>query len=414
MTTSEFQADDIKSPARGRVLLGLLAVGIVAGGLAASGIMARLHDNRAVAAWTEAAAIPTVHLVTPKLGPSTGDLTLPGTVRAFHAASLYARASGYVAAWHKDIGDSVKQGEVLAEISAPDLDQQLAEAKAQLVQLQAAAEQAKATAQLGAVTNERTSRLVAQGWSSLAQGDVDRLTAASRQAAYAVAKANVTAQQAVVDRMLELTRFEKIVAPFDGIVTARNVDTGDLLTANGTSGRALFQLADLHRMRIYVDVPQAFTENMTPGLKATLTLPGRSQTFAATLVSTSNSMAEGTRTTLVELQAENNDRKLWPGAFAEVQFHVGAAAPVLRIPTTALIFGRDGLEVAAVTGQQRVQLRKVELGRDLGGDVEVVRGITAADRLVDNPQETIADGDHVEVAQPSIAPSGGQGEVARK
>ena len=226
------------------------------------------------------------------------ELILPGNVERFYAGSLFARASGYVTAWHKDIGAHVTKGETLATISAPDLDQQLEEAKAQLVQLQAAVEQAQANADLGQVTDQRTSQLVAQGWSSKEQGDTDRLTAASRAAALSVAKANVIAQQAAVSRLEELTRFEQIKAPFDGVVTARNVDIGDLVNAGGTTGRALFHFADIHRMRIYVNVPQAFLSELSPGIKATLHLPGQKETFEAQLVSTSNAVTETSRTSL--------------------------------------------------------------------------------------------------------------------
>ena len=230
---------------------------------------------------------------------------MPGNVAAFITGSLFARASGYITAWNKDIGARVTKGEILATISAPDLDQQLEEAKGQLVQFQAAVEQAQANADLGQVTDQRTSQLVTEGWSSKEQGDTDHLNAASLAAAVSVAKANVVAQQAAVSRLQELTSFEQIKAPFDGVVTARNVDIGDLVNAGGNTGRALFQIADIPRMRIYVNVPQAFLGELAPGIKATLHLPGQKETFEAELVSTSNALAENSRTALVELQADN-------------------------------------------------------------------------------------------------------------
>ena len=276
------------------------------------------------------------------------------------AASLFARASGYVTAWRKDIGAHVKKGDVLATISAPDLDQQLEEAKAQLVQLQAAVEQAQANADLGKVTDQRTARLVAQGWSSAEQGDTDRLTAASRTAALAVAKANVDGPTGGGRAGCEeLTKFEEIKAPFDGVVTARNVDIGDLVTAGGTSGRALFQVADIHRMRVYVNVPQAFLGEIKPGIKATLHLPGQKETFEAELSSTSNALVENSRTALIELQADNPDGKLWPGAFTEVHFHIPSDPNTLRIPATALVFGAEG---HARRGRGRERQGRVEAG----------------------------------------------------
>jgi len=303
-----------------------------------------------------------------------------------------------VTAWHNDIGAHVKMGDVLVTISAPDLDQQLEQAKAQLVQLQANVEQAQANADLGQVTNGRTARLVVQGWATLEQGDTDRLTATSRNAALAVAKANVTAQEAAVSRLQELTSFEKIKAPFDGVVTARNVNIGDLLNAGGTSGRALYQVADIHRMRILVNVPQAFLGELKRGIKATLHLPGQQETFEAELTSTSNALEENSRTALIELQADNPDGKLWPGAFTEVEFHIPSDPGTLRIPSTALVFGANGMRVAAVDAGNKVILKPVTLGRDLGNRVEIQSGLSLSDRLIDNPQESIEAGAIVRIA----------------
>ncbi len=387
----------IKLPRLRRVLLllGIAAIGTV--GMAVFGIADRARSTQEVAVWTNEQAIPTVRVVQPERGPAEEALVLPGNVSAFYTGSLFARASGYVTEWRRDIGAHVAKGETLATISAPDLDQQLEEARAQLVQLQAAVEQAKANADLGKVTDQRTARLVAQGWSSAEQGDTDRLTSASRTAALAVAKANVAAQQAAVNRLQELTQFEQIKAPFDGVVTARNVDIGDLVTAGGTSGRALFQVADIHRMRIYVNVPQAFLGQIKPGIKATLHLPGQQETFEAELVSTSNALVENSRTALIELQADNPDGKLWPGAFTEVQFHIPSNPNTLRIPATALVFGAQGMRVAAVNANDKVELKLVTLGRNLGNRVEVESGLSLSDRLVDNPAESTQTGDAVEI-----------------
>lgn len=388
-----------------RVLLLLCGVGIGAISLAVFGIMDRAKSMQEVTVWTNAQAIPTVRLVRPERGPGEEQLTLPGTVNAFYTGSIFARASGYVTAWRKDIGAHVKKGDVLAVISAPDLDQQLAQAKAQLVQLQAAVEQAQATSDLGQVTAQRTSRLVAQGWSSAETGDTDRLTAVSRVAALAVAKANVVAQQAAVDRLEELTQFEQIRAPFDGIITARTIDVGDLVNASSSSGGALFQVSDIHRMRIYVNVPQAFLGEMKPGIKATLHLPGQEKTFEAELVSTSNSLATNSRTALIELQADNPDGKLWPGAFAEVNFHIPSDPDTLRIPATALVFGAHGMRVAAVDATtDKVVLKPVVLGRNLGAHVEIQSGLSLSDRLIDNPQESMEAGDVVRIASAESKP----------
>lgn len=394
-----------RTPKPRRLALLLCATGIGAVALAAFGIRDRARSMGEVKAWTEEQAVPTVKIVQPQRGPGEEQLTLPGSVSAYSNASLYARATGYVTAWHRDLGAPVKKGEVLVEISAPDLDQQLAEAKAQLVKLQAGVEQAQANADLGTATNQRTSRLVAQGWSSGAQGDTDRFTAASRTAGLAVAKANLLAQHAAVGRLEELARFKQVTAPFDGIITSRAVSIGDLVNAGGTTGRALYQVADVHRMRIYVNVPQAFFGAMKPGLKATLTLPGREDSVVAELVATSGSIAETSRTALVELQADNRDGRLWPGAFTEVQFHIPSDPGTLRIPATALVFGKDGMRVAALEAGNRIALQPVVLGRNLGTSVEVRSGLTLADRLVDNPLEFLEAGDIVQVADPGSKPA---------
>jgi RND family efflux transporter MFP subunit len=385
-------------------LIFVIVLGIGAIGLAVSGIMDRARSKQEVAAWTNAQTVPTVRVVRPERGSGEQELILPGNVAAFITGSLYARASGYITAWNKDIGARVTKGEILAAISAPDLDQQLEQAKGQLVQLQAAVQQAQANADLGHVTDQRTSQLVAQGWQSKQQGDTDRLNAASLAAAVSVAKANVVAQQAAVSRLEELTGFEQIKAPFDGVVTARNVDIGDLVNAGGNTGRALFQVADISRMRIYVNVPQAFLEDLAPGIKATLHLPGQKETFEAELVSTSNALAENSRTALVELQADNPDGKLWPGAFAEVHFHIPADPNTLSIPLTALVFGAQGMRVAALDAEDKVALKPVVVGRNLGNRVEIESGLAPSDRLVDSPLESTQTGDAVNIANADAKP----------
>ena len=397
--SSESPATPPKPKTR-RVLLVICVLAIGAVGLAASGIMDRAKSRQEVAAWTNAQTVPTVRIVRPERSPAEQELVLPGNVAAFNTGSLFARASGYIAAWHKDIGAHVTKGGILATISAPDLDQQLEQARAQLVQLQAAVQQAQANAELGSATNRRTSQLVVQGWQSKQQGDNDRLNAAAQTAGLAVAKANVEAQQSAVKRLEELKAFEEIKAPFDGVVTARNVDIGDLVNAGGNTGRAMFQVADIHRMRIYVNVPQAFFGELAPGIKATLHLPGQKETFEAQLVSTSNAVAETSRTALVELQADNPDGKLWPGAFAEVHFDIPADPNTLTVPLTALVFGAKGMEVAALDTDDKVVLKPVVVGRNLGNKVQIESGLLLADRLVDSPIESTQSGDKVNVANP--------------
>jgi membrane fusion protein, multidrug efflux system len=380
-----------------RVLMFLSAVAIGGILVAFSGLTDRARSRQEVMNWTNEQAVPSVRLVQPERVAIEQGLTLPGNVSAFYSGSLFARASGYVAEWRKDIGAHVSKGEILAVISAPDLDQQLAEAKAQLTQLQAAVEQAQANSDLGKVTDQRTAQLVTEGWSSKQQGDTDHLTAAARVAAVTVAKANVVAQQAAVGRLQELVGFEQVRAPFDGVITARNVDIGDLLSAGGNTGKPMFQVADIHRVRIYVNVPQGFLGELSQVTQSTLKLPGLKDSFEAEMVSTSNSLAQNSRTALIELQADNPEGKLLPGAFAEVHFHVPAGADALSIPLTALVFGSKGMQVAAVEGN-KIALKPVQIGRNLGNRVEIESGLTLADRLVDNPPESMQSGDVVRVA----------------
>ena len=212
------------------------------------------------------------------------------------------------------------------------------------------------------------------------------------------------AQQAAVNRLAGADRLRGDQAPFDGVVTARNVDIGDLVNAGGTTGRALFQVADIHRMRIYVNVPQAFLGELAPGVKATLHLPGQKETFEAELVSTSNSLAENSRTALVELQADNPDGKLWPGAFAEVHFHLPADPNTLTVPLTALVFGAQGMRVAALGADDKVVLKPVVVGRNLGNRVEIESGLSLSDRLVDSPLESTQTGDVVNVGAVDVTP----------
>ncbi len=364
-------------------LIGIIAA-VAAIGLAVYGIADRAKSKQEVQIWTDEQAIPSVTLVQPQQGPSEGELVLPGNVSAFYAGSIYGRVSGYVKDWYDDIGAHVKKGQVLATIDSPDLDQQLAQARADLIR-------AQANEQLAQVTYER--------WKTLSKQNIVSQQAKDEKFGDASAKtAAVQAAQANVARLEALASFKNLTAPFDGIVTARSVDIGDLVDAGGKTGKALFVVSDVHMMRVYVDVPQAFLGEMKANLKATLELPGMDETFQAHLLTTSNSVSEQSRTALVQLLADNPDGKLWPGAFTTVHFHIPSDPNVLRIPATALIFGRHGTQVAKVDAENKVVLRKVQLGRNLGNYVEVSSGVSLSDRLIDSPQETIAPGDTVRVA----------------
>lgn len=369
---------------RGLRLTGVIA-GAVAIGLALYGIAGRARTKHELQSWTNEQAIPSVKLVAPQLGPGETELRLPGNVSAFYAGKIYARVSGYVKDWYDDIGAHVKKGQVLAVIDAPDLDQQLAQARADLVK-------AQADEQLAQVTYDR--------WKVLAkQNIVSQQAKDERYGALGARTAAVNAAQANVARLEALASFKNLTAPFDGIVTARSVDIGDLVDASGRgTSKALFVVSDVHTMRIYVDVPQKFLGAMKENLQATLQLPGMDETFQARLLTTSNSVAEQSRTALVQLLADNPDGKLWPGAFTMVTFHIPSDPNVLRVPATALIFGPHGMQVAKVDEENKVVLSKVQLGRNLGNYVEVTSGVSLSDRLIDSPQETIAQGDTVRIA----------------
>jgi RND family efflux transporter MFP subunit len=365
-------------------LIGIVAA-VAAIGLAAYGIADRAKSKQEVQSWTNEQAIPTVTLVQPQLGPSEGELVLPGNVSAFYAGSIYGRVSGYVKDWYADIGARVKKGQVLAVIDTPDLDQQLAQARADLVRTQA-------NEKLAQVTYERFKTLAKQNIVTQQSNDEKFADASAKTAAVQAAQANVAQLEA-------LTSFKNLMAPFDGIVTARSVDIGDLINASRqTSLKALFVVSDVHKVRIYVNVPQAFLGEMKENLKATLRLPGMDETFQARLLTTSNAVSEQSRTGLVQLLADNPDGKLWPGAFTMVHFHIPSDPNVLRIPATALIFGHHGMQVAKVDEENKVVLSKVELGRNLGNYVEVSSGVSLSDRLIDSPQESIAPADTVRIA----------------
>jgi RND family efflux transporter MFP subunit len=382
--SATIKPEAVKAARPRRTLMVALILAVVAVIAAVDGISDRAKSRQELVSWTNEQAVPTVGLTSAKRGPSEEDLVLPGTIAAFNRGTIYARASGYVTGWFVDIGARVKKGDVLATIDAPDLDQQLAQARADLAS-------AKANHELAIVTLQRWQRLATQNIVSQQDKDEKSGDQLAKQAAVEAAKANVA-------RLEALSAFKNLTAPFDGIVTSRSLDIGDLVNAGGTSGRALFQVSDLHKVRIYVNVPQAFLADMKEGVTATLKMPGKDQTFEAVLTTTSNSLTENNRSALIQLQADNPDDVLWPGAYAEVHFHIPSNADVLRIPATALIFGPDGLRVATVGPDHKVVSKPVQLGRNLGKEVEIVSGLSLDDRIIDSPQESLAAGETVRIA----------------
>jgi RND family efflux transporter MFP subunit len=341
-------------------------------------------------------AIPTVRTMIAKAEDAPRTIELTGNMAAFDSAILFARATGYISTRNVDIGSKVRKGDVLAVIAAPDLDQQLLQAKAQLEQFAAAVQQSQANADLGQVTNQRTARLVAQGWSSQQQGDQDRLTADSRTAAVAVAKANVLGQQAAVRRLEQLTQFEQITAPFDGVVTSRLIDVGSLVTADAASGTSLFSIARTNVLRVQVFVPQAFSFGIKDGDLATVTVPELpGHIFHGTVARNAEALSASTRTLLMEVDVDNGDGFLSAGLYSIIHLQVHRSFPIINIPSQAVIFNQDGLRTAVVS-EGKVELHKIDLDTDNGASVDVRTGLKAGDHVVLSPPANVSDGMRVQ------------------
>ena len=386
------QGNDGKRRAAGG-LLGFLMVAAVSG-FVAFGVWTKSgRDAEAEAVLqTRLNAIPSVRTMTAKAEDTPRTIELTGNMAAFDSAILFARATGYISTRNVDIGSKVRKGDVLAVIAAPDLDQQLLQAKAQLEQFEAAVQQSQANADLGQVTNQRTARLVAQGWSSQQQGDQDRLTADSRTAAVAVAKANVLGQQAAVKRLEQLTQFEHITAPFDGVVTSRLIDVGSLVTADAASGTSLFSIARTNVLRVQVFVPLAFSFGIKDGDLATVTvseLPGH--VFRGRVARNAQALSASTRTLLMEVDVDNGDGILSAGLYSTIHLQVHRSYPIINIPSQAVIFNQDGLRVAVVS-EGRVELHKIDLDSDNGASVDVRVGLKPGDHVVLSPPANVSDG----------------------
>src|SRR3984893_17413456 len=368
------------------LLVGIIAL-IAAGAIAANGLIGRARSNQDLVQWTNAQAVPTVALAKLVRGDGEQKLILPGSIQPYSKAILFARVSGYLKAWEQDIGAHVTAGQTLATIDTPDLDQQLAQAKATLAS-------AKANQEIAAITAARYNILIQK---QIVSQQIADQTAADAEAK----KAIMDASQAYVRQLEAMQSFKQIVAPFDGVVTARNTDIGALINS-GSAGQALFEVSDLHRVRIYVQVPQAFTADLRPGLKATFEMPQYpGQKFDATLVATSNAMNETSRSMLVELQADNPEGKLFGGTYCRVDFQIPGDPNMVRLPATALRPVNRGVQVAVLGDSNKVVLKSIQLGRDFGDTVEVTAGLAPQDRVIDSPPETLQTGDTVQMAAPT-------------
>lgn len=408
-----------RPPARSRtmrvVLLLILAVAIIAG-VVYYGIHDRIQTAAAVKENTRELAIPTVAVIHPKAGNIRDEIVLPGNVQAFTDSPIYARSSGYLKQWFVDIGGHAKAGQQLAIIEAPELDQQVTQAKATLQQAQAALDQAVANQQQGKA-NEELARVNADRWANLVKkGAVSRQENDQYQAqfqaqtanlnaldqAIAAAKSNIAADQANLGRLREMQGYEIVRAPFDGIITARNIDVGALINAgNGGPAQELFHMASTAKLRVYVSVPQANSRAAAPGLKCYLTLtefPGRK--FPGELVRTSGAIDQTTRTLLTEVDVDNASGELRPGAYAEVHLQIPEGSRTLIVPVSVLLFRSEGLRIGVVR-DNRAELVPVVLGKDYGNEVEVLSGLAPEDQVIANPPDSLSNGAAVQVVASS-------------
>ncbi len=373
-------------------LIGVVGI-CAAATLVITGIMTRAKTDETLKTWTDEQAVPTVAVAPPNAKALTATLDLPGRLEAFNRAPIFARVSGYLKSWSADIGTRVKAGEVIAEIEAPDLDQQLLQARAELTTLQS-------SAKLSEATLNRRKTLVANNFISMQELDERTADLANKRSA-------VNAGQANVERLETLTRYKKLAAPFDGIVTQRNTDVGALIAGGGASGPAMFVISDVKKLRVYVDVPQSYVPGIKIGATAVITVPDYpTRTFPATVEASSQAVDVASGTTRMQLGLDNADGALMPGGYANVKLSLARDAAPLSIPSSALIFDRNGLRVATVDADDKVLFKVVTIARDLGRDIELGSGVTRDDRIITTPPDGLADGDPVRVIEAGGAKPG--------
>jgi RND family efflux transporter MFP subunit len=368
-------------------------VGIVAvAGVIFAGVIPRLRARAQVRQETIDRAIPTVMVIQPQHAAPAQEIMLPGSIQPFTNAPIYARTNGYLKHWYFDIGAHVKAGQLLAEIESPEVDQQLQQARADLAT-------AQANYDLAAITATRYEDLLKTD--AVAKQDVDNAEGNSK-----AKKAMADSAQYNVNRLEQLQSFEKIYAPFEGVVTARNTDIGDLIDSGATGGvaKALFQMASIQKLRVYVNVPQAYSQAATPGLTADLTLAEfPDKRFQGKLVRNANAIDAASRTLLTEIDLDNPTGKLLTGAYTEVHLKLPSTAVTYLLPVTALIFRANGLQVATVKNGTQAELTPITLGRDFGTQVEVVSGISDGDSVIISPPDSLVSGETVQIAQPGAS-----------
>ncbi len=379
-----------------KVLAGVAIVLIVLIVLAAAGILRRLHADTTLAHRTNTLGSPTVSIAQAKVGTPTETLVLPGNVTAYTDSPIYARTDGYLERWYFDIGARVRKGDLLAVISTPELDKQVAQAESDLTTAEATANNARTQA-------DRYTGLVKSN--AVSQQDTD--TFVNQAAATA---STVKSAQANLQRLREMQSFEKVYAPFDGVVTAREVDTGQLISSGQGAGTELFHMQALQTLRVYTNVPQLFSQTMKRGMKVDLTFPEYpGKTFQGTLVRTSDAIDPVSRTLLVEIDIDNRSGQLMPGSLAQVHFRTASAAQTYIVPASALIFRRQGLQVATViqgSGGTVAHLVAVAIGEDDGATVQIVSGLNPNDKVIQDPPDSLIDGEKVTVESSESAAFG--------
>ena len=389
-----------QKPGHGVLIAIIVLIVVIA--IVVAGVVPRLRAKAALKVETNSLAVPQVQVIQPKRGSPAQEIILPGNIQAFTDAPIYARTNGYLKAWYFDIGAHVKQGQLLAVIETPEVDQQLLQARADL-------NTAQANLNLSQITYNRFEGL--KNTDSVSTQDVDNAAGD-----YAAKKATVDSAQSNVNRLADLQSFEKIYVPFDGVVTARNTDVGQLIDSgsSGGVGRELFHVAAIRTLRVYINVPQQYSVAARPGILADLTLaqfPGRK--VQGKLVRTANAINLASRTLLVEVDVDNSTGELLPGAFTEVHLKIPTDIPSYILPVNTLIFRAEGLQVATVETRdnvERAKLVSITLGRDFGATVEVVSGITDADRVIVSPPDSLVDDEQVQITQPNQ--QGGSGSAS--
>jgi len=377
------------SPSAGRGIWIAIVVLLVVAGVVIGGIVPRERAKAALATATIDLATPTVVVIHPKIGAPQTEIVLPGNIQALVDSPIYARTNGYLKKWYADIGAHVKSGQLLAEIETPEVDQQLDQAQAELTTAQA---------------NNRLAEITANRYQDLAKTDsVSRQEVDNATGDFEAKKAMVASAQSNVRRLEQMQSFEKIYAPFDGVITARNTDIGHLINSGaGAPATELFHIADTLSVRVFVNVPQDYSQSAQPGLSADLTLqefPGRR--FKGRLVRTANAIDPSSRTLLAEVDVNNPTGELLPGAYAQVHLNVAPGTPAVILPVSAMLFRSEGLQVAIVEDGNRAQLRSVTPGRDFGNEIEVVSGIKPSDWVINNPSDSLISGESVRVAEPA-------------